>query len=77
MSQFSHATLLSILQEQFPDRDWSEFPEEASLEDAGIDSLDKATLVMKVEEVAGVTISDERYDELNTPKSIVELVLSQ
>ncbi|MDE9449058.1 acyl carrier protein [Aliiroseovarius sp. Z3] len=77
MSQFTHATFLSILQEQFPDRDWSELSEEASLEDVGIDSLDKATLVMKVEEVAGVTISDELYDELNTPRNIVELVVSQ
>jgi acyl carrier protein len=41
----------------------------------GVDSLDVMLVIMDVGEAAGVTISDDDAEQLDTPEKIVEFVL--
>ncbi len=42
-----------------------------SLEDQGVDSLDKATLIFELEKKFGISIDDSEYDSLRTPADII------
>lgn len=45
------------------------------LVDLGVDSLELMLLIMDVAEAAGITISDDQADELDTPGKIVEFII--
>jgi acyl carrier protein len=72
--QFGFEALRQAIAESFPAQDWSGLAPDSSLEEKGLDSLDKATLIMKVEEMANVKIPDEVYDTLDTPGDIIEFI---
>lgn len=44
------------------------------LVDLGVDSLELMLLIMDVAEAAGITISDDQADELDTPGKIVDII---
>lgn len=66
----------TLLQETAPGTDWSAVTTDGSLEDAGLDSLDKATFIMKVEEATGLTIPDESYEAMDNIDGVVAYVAS-
>lgn len=45
-----------------------------TLVDLGVDSLDVMIVIMDVAEAAGVEISDDQIDELETPQKIVDFI---
>jgi acyl carrier protein len=45
-----------------------------TLVDLGVDSLDVMIVIMDVAEAAGVEISDDQVDELETPQKIVDFI---
>ena len=45
-----------------------------TLVDLGVDSLDVMIVIMDVAEAAGVEISDDQVDELETPQKIVDFL---
>ncbi|WP_341780814.1 phosphopantetheine-binding protein [Ectopseudomonas mendocina] len=49
----------------------------ASFSEQGIDSLDVSSLLLSIEEGFGVTIPDEKMDELNTIEKIAEYIDEQ
>ena len=77
MTQLTLAAFKDILTQNFPAQDWSGVGEADSLSEAGLDSLDKATLIMKVEELASVAIPDEKYEEMDTAGEIIAFVQGQ
>jgi len=64
----------TLLQETAPGTDWSAVAADGSLEDAGLDSLDKATFIMKVEEATGLSIPDESYEAMDSIDGVVAYV---
>lgn len=48
---------------------------DSTLTDLGVDSLDVMLFLMDVDAAAGVTISDEDAEHLDTPAKIVEFIL--
>jgi acyl carrier protein len=70
MSDLTLTRLRDLLQETSPAQDWSGLGLEDSLADAGLDSLDKATLIMRLEDETGHTIPDDVYERLDTPARI-------
>ncbi|WP_298718241.1 phosphopantetheine-binding protein [uncultured Oceanisphaera sp.] len=54
----------------------SESKMDQKLVDLGVDSLELMLLIMDVAEAAEVTISDDQADELDTPKKIVDFIIS-
>lgn len=77
MTQLTLAAFKDILTQNFPAQDWSGVDDAASLSELGLDSLDKATLFMKVEELAGVVIPDDKYEDMDTAGEIIAFVQSQ
>lgn len=71
MSELTLARLRDLLKEVSPAQDWSALGMEDSLATAGLDSLDKATFVMRLEDETGQSIPDEIYEELDTPAQIL------
>jgi acyl carrier protein len=57
-----------------PSADWRTVNADDSLEEAGLDSLDKATLIMKVEEATGLSVQDEDYEDMDTISSLITYV---
>lgn len=51
--------------------------ENTSFSEQGIDSLDVSSLLLSIEEVFGVTIPDEKMDELNTIEKIAAYIDEQ
>ena len=70
MPSLSAQDVRAILSKTVPTVDWSAVGEEEDLEGAGLDSLDKASVVMEVEREASVTISDDRYGDLRTIRDL-------
>lgn len=70
MPSLSSQDVRAILSKTVPTVDWSAVGEEDDLEGAGLDSLDKASVVMEVEREASVTISDDRYNDLRTIRDL-------
>lgn len=46
-----------------------------TLGDLGVDSLDMMLVIMDVGEAAGVAISDDEAEQLDTPEKMVEFIL--
>lgn len=49
-----------------PTVDWATVSEDESLEAAGLDSLDKASLFLELETLSGEKIPDDHYDKIDT-----------
>lgn len=64
----------ALLQETAPATQWANIATDSSLDDAGLDSLDKVTFIMKVEEATGLSIPDDSYDEMDTIDSVIAYV---
>lgn len=77
MTAFDHSALLELLKDVAPKGKWADVGAEDSLEDAGLDSLDKATLFMKIEDKTGLQIPDSDYEVLDTSKSIIDYVATK
>ena len=55
----------------------SEDKMDKTLVDIGVDSLDVMLVIMDVGEAAGITISDDQAEILDTPEKIVEFIAKQ
>jgi acyl carrier protein len=74
---FDDSALLELLKDVTPAVKWAELGTDHSLDDAGLDSLDKATLFMKLEDKTGLQIPDSDYDNLDTRQSILDYVAAK
>lgn len=64
----------TLLAETAPGTQWAELAPESSLADAGLDSLDKVTFIMKVEEATGLSIPDDAYEQMDSIDSVIAYV---
>ena len=60
-----------LLAKVAPATDWSAVAADASLEEAGLDSLDKASFFLEVETAAGVKIPDALYEEIDSIDGVI------
>ena len=60
-----------ILKTIAPATNWDSVKAGDSLEAAGLDSLDKANVIMAIETEASVQIDDARYEELDTIEALI------
>lgn len=67
--------VMSMLEKNVEDLEMSEDKMGKTLVDLGVDSLDVMLVIMDVGEAAGVTISDDEAEGLDTPEKIVEFIL--
>ena len=67
--------VMSMLEKNVEDLEMSEDKMGKTLVDLGVDSLDVMLVIMDVGEAAGVTISDDEAESLDTPEKIVEFIL--
>ena len=58
-----------------PDIDFTTVPVATDFDNAGLDSLDHASILFEVQEAFDVTIPDEVVDRLKTIATIVEYVV--
>lgn len=68
----TEADIRAILKTVAPTIDWDAVGAGDDLADAGLDSLDKASVIMDLEAAAGVKIDDARYEELTTISHLLE-----
>ena len=66
--------VMSMLEKNVEDLEMSEDKMGKTLVDLGVDSLDVMLVIMDVGEAAGVAISDDDAEELDTPAKIVEFL---
>lgn len=66
--------VFSVLTANVDGLEMSEDKLSTTLADLGVDSLDTMVVIMEVAEAAGVTISDDEAEELNTPENIVDFI---
>lgn len=64
------AEIRETLTQVSPSVNWAEVADDTPMEDAGLDSLDKANLIMEIENKASTSIDDSFYDEINTINDI-------
>lgn len=69
--------VISTLEKNVEGLQMSEDKMDKTLTDIGIDSLDVMVVIMDVGEAAGVTISDDDAEILNTPEKIIDFVIQQ
>ena len=69
--------VMSMLEKNVDGLEMSEDRLDETLENLGVDSLDVMLVVMDVGEAAGITISDDQAEELDTPEKIVEFIAEQ
>ncbi|OHY79843.1 phosphopantetheine-binding protein [Marinobacter sp. AC-23] len=69
--------VMSMLEKNVEGLEMSEDKMGETLENLGVDSLDVMLVVMDVGEAAGVTISDDEAEALDTPEKIVEFIAKQ
>ena len=67
--------VMSMLEKNVEDLEMSEDKMDKTLVDLGVDSLDVMLVIMDVGEAAGVAISDDEAEGLDTPEKIVEFIL--
>lgn len=67
--------VMSMLEKNVEDLEMSEDKMGKTLVDLGVDSLDVMLVIMDVGEAAGVAISDDEVEGLDTPEKIVEYIL--
>jgi acyl carrier protein len=56
-----------------PTIDWAQVADDQDLEQAGLDSLDKAGVILDLETRLSTTISDDDYADLNTIAELSKL----
>lgn len=56
----------ALLKRVVPAINWDDVGSDESLMAAGLDSLDKVTLIMEFETAMSTKIDDDRYDEMDT-----------
>jgi acyl carrier protein len=61
-----------LLGEVSPSIDWAAIADSATLEECGLDSLDKTTLVLRLEEMTSRAASDEDFEKLHSISDLVE-----
>ncbi|WP_370231022.1 phosphopantetheine-binding protein [Marinobacter nauticus] len=64
----------SMLEKNVEGLEMSEEKMDKTLVDLGVDSLDLMLVIMDVGEAAGVAISDDEAENLDTPEKIVEFI---
>ena len=68
--------VVSMLEKNVDGLEMSEDQMGKTLVDLGVDSLDVVLVIMDVSEAAGVTISDDEAELLDTPEKIVEFLVA-
>ena len=68
--------VMSMLEKNVEGLKMSEDKFDRTLGDLGVDSLDIMLVIMDVGEAAGVAISDDEAEELDTPEKIVQFITS-
>lgn len=66
--------VVSIIEKNVLGLEMSDEKMNQTLVDLGVDSLDVMIVIMDVAEAAGVEISDDQVDELETPQKIVDFI---
>jgi acyl carrier protein len=69
--------VMAMLEKNVEGLEMSEDKMGETLENLGVDSLDMMLVVMDAGEAAGVTISDDDAETLDTPDKIVDFIISQ
>jgi acyl carrier protein len=69
--------VMSMLEKNVEGLKMSEDKMGETLENLGVDSLDMMLVVMDAGEAAGITISDDEAEKLDTPDKIVEFIAKQ
>jgi len=67
--------VMSMLEKNVEGLKMSEDKMDKTLVDLGVDSLDVMLVIMDVGEAAGVAISDDEAEILDTPAKIVEFII--
>jgi len=67
--------VIEVLEDNVLDLEITEDMMDQTLVDIGVDSLDVMLVMMDIQEKSGVPISDDKADELNTPRKIVDFIL--
>lgn len=67
-------SLLEFLRELVPALTYGPGDEDSALADLGLDSLDAAGFALKIEEVYGVSISDDQLEGLSTLNDYVAFI---
>lgn len=70
MSESEIRSLLALI---VPSINWSVVTLDASLEEAGLDSLDKANLIMEIEGILSIKIDDSEYEKLDSIQNLIAL----
>lgn len=68
--------VMSMLEKNVNGLEMSEDKMDKTLTDIGVDSLDVMLVIMDVGEAAGVMISDDQAEQLDTPEKIVDFIVS-
>ena len=69
--------VMSMLEKNVDGLEMSDDKMDKTLVDLGVDSLDVMLVIMDVGEAAGITISDDQAEILDTPEKIVEFIAKQ
>jgi len=74
MAQVTTSQIRDILRTAVDSFDGMELSDDQSLSDAGMDSLDKASLFLAIEEELNVKVSDDLFEELDSIGAIADRV---
>ena len=74
MAEVTTSRIREILADAVDSFDGSEVADGDSLGDAGMDSLDRASLFLAIEEELGLKIPDDLFEELDTLEAIAQHV---
>ncbi len=66
--------VMTILKNNVNALEMSEDQMDKTLADLGVDSLDVMVMLMDIGEAAGIEISDDQAEELDTPEKIVRFI---
>ena len=66
--------VFSVLTENVDGLEMSEEKMNTTLTDLGVDSLDTMLVIMDVAEAAGINISDDEAEDLNTQEGIIKFI---
>jgi acyl carrier protein len=69
--------VMSMLEKNVDGLEMSDDKMDKTLVDIGVDSLDVMLVIMDVGEAAGITISDDQAEILDTPEKIVEFITKE
>jgi acyl carrier protein len=69
--------VMAMLEKNVEGLEMSEEKMGETLENLGVDSLDMMLVVMDAGEAAGITISDDDAETLDTPDKIVDFIISK